>query len=57
MDGTKLTNDISWFFSVYQSRTERLRRILPASVREELDEELCLLKDSIRNRLAEEFRR
>ena len=38
MDGTKLTNDISWFFSVYQSRTERLRRILPASVREELDE-------------------
>ncbi len=51
----KLRQDLIRFFAVYQARTAGLLTALPASAREELDEELGLLKRSVLNRLAEEF--
>ena len=49
----KLKNDISYFFQTYRSRTSDLLDQLPAQVREELEEELDLLRISILNRIAE----
>lgn len=51
---TKLMDDISRFFQVYQSPTEAILAPLPAHIRAELDEELSLLRDSVLNRLSEE---
>ncbi len=53
----KLRQDLIRFFAVYQDRTASLLTALPAGAREELDEELGLLKRSVLNRLAEEFGR
>ncbi len=51
---SKLMDDISRFFQVYQSRTEAILAPLPAHTRAELEEELSLLRDSVLNRLFEE---
>ena len=53
----KLKQDLNWFFSVFQNRTSDLLDPLPASQRQELDDELELLRVSILNRLAQELGR
>ncbi len=51
---TKLMDDISRFFLVYQGRTEPILAQIPPHIRAELESELSLLRDSILNRLSEE---
>ena len=49
-----LKNDIEGFFRVFESRTEELLHPLSSSAKDEWDEEISLLKQSILNRLDQE---
>jgi hypothetical protein len=53
---TKLSQDLNRFFRIYNSRIADLLAPLPFFVKEELDEEIDLLRVSVLNRVSEEFR-
>lgn len=53
---SNLKQDINFFFQVFENRTEDLLARLPKPVRDELAEEIDLLRSSVQNRLDEEAR-
>ena len=55
--GYDLKKDIEQFFRIFEGRTEKLLSSLPKPVKDELEDEIGLLKESIQNRLDEESRR
>ena len=52
----KLQQDIDRFFSVYRDRIGGLLLPLSSAAREEMEEELDLLRISVQNRLREEIK-